>query len=636
MHPDTPSSVVVTDTSRSPHARLRPVPLTAVQLNDAFWKPRRDINRQATLFSQFRHCEETGTLDNFRRAAGKKQGEFRGPVFMDTDVYKWLEAAAWTLAADNDPELAAMVETAEGAIEDAQQPDGYLDTYFMFDKEGGRYKNLRDQHELYCAGHFIQAAVAHHRATGSERMLAVARRLADHLGAVLGPAEENKRAQTDGHPEVEMALVELYRVTNERRYLDLVQFLIDIRGHGSIGGREYHQDHKPFRDLDAMVGHAVRAVYLNAGAADLYAETGDEALLGALHRLWDNMTTRRMHVSGGLGARWEGEAFGRDYELPNTRAYTETCAAIGSIQWNQRMLQITGGARYADLIEHTLYNAVLPGISIDGQSYFYQNPLEDDGGHRRQQWFGCACCPPNIARLLASLPGYFYGASDEGVWVHLYAEGSAEIAFGDRSVRLTQNTRYPWDGDITITVEAVTGEGEFGLFLRVPAWCEHGATLEINGEPQNGAAPTPGDYVAVRRAWQAGDTLRLHLPMPVRRVVCHPYVRENAGRVALLRGPILYCLEAADNPGLDLRDIVLPADAKLSVRPRPELLGGIVTLHGTAQDAPPHDNWTGELYRTRPAQPEWTPRSQVEITAIPYFAWANRDPGRMQVWLRDS
>ena len=652
-----PSAVVV-DTSRSPYARLRPVPLTAVTLTDDFWAPRRWVNREVTLPSQYHLLEETGRIDNFRGAAGKLDVPFQGRYYNDSDVYKWLEAVAWTLATDTDPAFRAepqgealvqMAGTVIAEIADAQQPDGYLNTYFTHDRGTERWTNLRDKHELYCAGHLIQAAVAHRRATGDGRLLHVARRLADHICDLFGPQYGRDTACPcpPGHPEIEMALVELARETGEPKYLRQAQFFLDARGRGLIGGRAYHQDHKPFRETERMVGHAVRAVYLNAGVTDLYAETGEAALRQTLDRLWRYMTTRQMYVSGSIGSRYEGEAFGEDYELPNERAYAETCAAIGSVMWNWRLLLLSGDARYADVLETTLYNGVLPGLSLDGGAYFYQNPLADGGRHRRQPWFGCACCPPNVARLLASLPGYFYSLSDEGLWVHLYAQGSARISLpGGRTVGLTQHTRYPWDGEVVIKVEgpalspsaslginSVEGAGTFSLWLRIPAWCEEGAALEINGRPFTGLL-APGSYAEVRRVWQPGDVVRLNLPLGVRRVECHPYVAENAGRVALMRGPILYCVEQADNPGLDPRDVVLPADVDFTATFQPDLLGGVVVLCCQTEVVPPDDAWENRLYRTPVPRLE-KPRSRsVEVTAIPYYAWANREPGPMQVWLR--
>jgi DUF1680 family protein len=551
-------------------------------------------------------------------------------------VYKWLEAASWTLATDPDPDLERMVDDAITEIADAQRPDGYLNTYFTFEKAAERWTDF-DLHEMYCAGHLFQAAVAHFRAAGSERLLDVATRFADHICDSFGP-EQGKRQAVDGHEEVEMALVELFRATGESRYLEGAQYFIDARGHGLLGrpyGQHeppYSQDHAPLRDQSEVVGHAVRALYLYSGAADVYAETGEPALLRALQHLWENMTTRRMYVSGGLGSRYEGEAFGRDFELPNERAYTETCAAIASVMWNWRMLGLGGEARYADLIEHTLYNAVLPGLSLDGQHYFYQNPLADDGSHRRQPWFGCACCPPNVARLLASLPGYFYSTSEGTVWVHLYAEGVATVELdGNRTISLRQHTRYPWEGRVEIDVEA---EGEFTVMLRIPAWCEEGAAVQVNGQPVD-VKISPGSYIEIRRAWSPGDTINMDLPMPVRRVESHPYVAENAGRVALVRGPLLYCAEQIDNPSVDLRDLVLNGEEP-TVRLEPDLLGGVVVLEAEAQLDAPDDGWENRLYRTGQPRERDAQTRATTVTAVPYYAWANREPGTMEVWLRNG
>ncbi len=631
---DSAQRAQVVDTSGSRHARLRSLPLEAVSLADGFWEPRRRINREVTLPSQYRHLEDTGRLDNFRRASGKIGGEYQGIYFNDSDVYKWLEAAAWTLAEGSEPELERMVESAITEIADAQRPDGYLNTYFTFERAHERWTDF-DLHEMYCAGHLIQAAVAHFRATGTRRLLDVAVRFANHICDRFGPEEQGKQPAIDGHEEIEMALVELFRATGERRYLEEAEFFVNARGHGLLGepyGRfdpSYSQDHKPFREQDEVVGHAVRALYLYSGAADLHAETGEPDLLEALERLWRNMTTKRMYVSGGLGSRHEGEAFGEDYELPSGRAYAETCAAIASVMWNWRMLMISGDARYADLMEHTLYNAVLPGVSLDGRHYFYQNPLAADGTHRRQPWFGCACCPPNVARLLASLPGYFYGVSDDTMWVHLYAEGSATLNLGDRTVRLAQRTDYPRDGNVDIEVE---GGGDFGFMLRVPSWCERGYTVEVNGEALD-APLSSGSYAEIRRTWRTGDTVRLKLPTPVRFVECHPYVAENAGRVALMRGPLLYCVEQTDQPGLDPRDLVVPVGPEPSVRFEPGLLGGVTALTVRAEVVAPQPAWESRLYRTATALPDDRRAETVELKAVPYYAWANRESGAMRVWL---
>ena len=430
------------------------------------------------------------------------------------------------------------------------------------------------------------------------------------------------------------------RTTGDARYIALTKFLVDVRGHGHLGvaydryDRKYHQDHQPFREMDEIVGHAVRSVYLNAGVADLYAETGETALLDALHRLWESMTARKMYITGGIGSRWFGEAFGPDYELPNALAYTETCAAIGSIMWNWRMFLIEGEAKYADVIEQTLYNAVLPGVSLDGETYFYQNPLADEGEHRRQPWFTTACCPPNLARLLASLPGYVYSLQNDEIWVNLYAESAATVHLPDgRTVELRQATRYPWDGDIAIEV---AGEGEFALRLRIPAWCETGATLTVNGAPVETPA-APGTYASVRRNWQMGDLVRLSLPMSVRRLHCHPRVTENAGHVALMRGPLVYCLEQVDHPGIDIHAIALPASASFRTDWEPDLLGGVVTLTAEAVTSRADSSWDKQLYQIDiNRQSEEQGQQSTSIMAIPYFAWANREPGPMRVWIGPS
>jgi uncharacterized protein len=636
-----PSAVIV-DTSGSSHARLCPVPVDAVRLEDEFWEPRRKINREVTLPSQYRHLQDTNRLRNFLRAAGKLDSQevpFDGIYFNDSDVYKWLEAAAWELACAENAELLAMVDEAIEIIADAQQPDGYLNTYFMFERAGERWSNLKDMHELYCAGHLIQAAVAHFRATGSEKLLVVARRLANCICATFGPKTEGKREQTDGHEEIEMALIELYRATGETRYLKQAQFFIDVRGRGTIGGSAYHQDHEPLREQKRMTGHAVRHVYFCAGGADMVAENGDEMLCAALERLWDNMTTKQMYVSGGIGSRWEGEAFGRDYELPNERAYTETCAAIGSVMWNWRMLQLEADARFADIMELALYNGVMSGVSLDGQSYFYQNPLFDDGTHRRQPWFGCACCPPNVARLLSQLPGYFYSVSGEGIWAHFYAQSTAKIPLRDGGVvELKQRTRYPWDGEIEFEIASLDGvpEGlEWTLFLRAPLWCSTFAKPKINGKTADIVKPKSGgaDYMALRRAWKAGDKISLSFTMPVRRVEAHPYAAENRDRVALMHGPLLYCIEGADHRGHDLRDIILPARSRITTEKRPFLLGGVTVLLASAEAAPP-DEIGDALYFTAYSHARNSKRQQLDLTAIPYYAWANRAPGQMAVWLR--
>ncbi|HYI24381.1 MAG TPA: beta-L-arabinofuranosidase domain-containing protein [Thermomicrobiales bacterium] len=645
-----PHPAVVVDTSSSPNAAHRPVPIGNVKLTDRFLAPRVRTNREVTIPSQFQHLEATNRLRNFRRVSGDFDGPFDGIYFNDSDVYKWLEAAASAIAAtpgEDHADLLAMIDTVATLIERAQDDDGYLNTYFAVDRVDERWSNLRDLHELYCAGHFIQAAVALERATGDDRLTIVARKLADLIGEVFGPASDGKREQVDGHEEIELALVELYRQTGESRYFDLARFFVDTRGKGSIGGSPYHQDATPVRDQSEMVGHAVRAVYLNAGAADILLEDDDPGLRVALDRMWGNMVTRRSYVSGGIGARWEGEAFGKDFELPNARAYAESCAAIGAIMWAWRMLLLRAedNTRYADWIEHSLYNAMLPGLSLDGQAYFYQNPLADDGNHRRQPWFGCACCPPNIARVLSQLPGYFYSVTSrrfpesdgrhDSVWVHLFADNTAIIPLSaGGSVTLRQETRYPWDGRVEIEVVDLHDAGDFTMQVRIPGWAA-GATVSINGEQLPAAEAASGQYGTIRRTWLPGDTLSLNLPMPPVRVAGHPYAAENWGRVALRRGPLLYCVEAADHPVGDVRDFVLPDDSPIVPAFRPDLLDGIEVLNADAEVESPAPGWDGALYRSLESlERDRAGRSSVTLTAIPYYAWANRGAGPMAVWLR--
>ncbi|MBC8105831.1 MAG: glycoside hydrolase family 127 protein [Anaerolineae bacterium] len=611
----------IVDTSRSPNAKQRPVSISAVKLNDSFWQPRRETNRIATIPSQYARCESTHRIDNFRRASGAKQGDFVGIYFNDSDVYKWLEAASFSLAFTRDSTLQKMVDDTIDVIAAAQQPDGYLNTYFMFDLAKERWTNLKDKHEMYCAGHLIQAAVAHHRATGSDKLLVVATKLADHICNTFGPEVSRKRPGCCGHEEIEMALVELYRTTRDSKYLDQAKYFVDARGHSLVGGGEYHQDHKPVREMDRMTGHAVRQVYLACAMADLCAEIDDVALRAATERLWQNMTSKQMYITGGIGSRHEGEAFGRDYELPNERAYTETCAAIGSVMWNWRMLLLTGEWWYADVLERTLYNAVLPGLSLDGQSYFYQNPLADDGSHRRQPWFGCACCPPNVARLLAQLPGYFYSTrGDDQIFTHLYASNSAEIPLGDRTIKLEQTTNYPWDGRVAIKVNSA---GRFALDLRIPNW-SRGAMININGQTHDGSK--------IDRDWRAGDEVVLDIPIGSELIEAHPHVAENTGRVAIMRGPLVYCAESIDNPQVDLRDIELLPGVTISAQHDSPLLNGVTTLKARAViDAPVKNRPTYESVKQRLHD-----RLERDVTFIPHYAWANRAAGRMQVWHRAS
>ncbi|MFO7959173.1 MAG: glycoside hydrolase family 127 protein [Candidatus Brocadiia bacterium] len=649
-------------TPEDTHARpvWEPVPFENVQFTDRFWAPRMETNRSVTLPAQYEHLKDTGRIDAWR--LDWQPGDPNPPhKFWDSDVAKWLEAVGWTLAAGPDPELERLADRVIELIAGAQQPDGYLNTHFTVAEPDKRWTNLRDDHELYCAGHLIEAAVAYHRATGKERFLKVLRRYAEHIDRVFG-REEGQLPGYPGHEEIELALVKLYRATREERFLGLASYFINERGRephyfdreaerrreeppqrdpaSDEAPYSYWQAHLPVHQQSTAEGHAVRAMYLYSGMADVALETGDVELADACRRLWDNATRRRMYVTGGIGSGRRGERFTFDYDLPNETAYAETCAAIGLVFFAHRMLRFEADGRYADAMERTLYNGVLSGISLDGRRYFYENPLtvhpgatrfhglnHGSGEVTRRPWFGCACCPPNIARLLASLPQYAYGQSADTAFVHLYVQGTAELSLGGNPVGLDVETDYPWDGDVQISVSP-EGPGEFTLALRVPGWCR-APRAAVNGTPVPLEAALQSGYARIRRWWRPGDTVELQLPMRVERIEASPRVRADCGRVALQRGPLVYCLEEVDN-GPDLRDIVLPRDSALEAHPAADLPEGVLALNGPALRRDPSE-WDGELYRATPSS-----LREVRIKAVPYFAWCNREPGEMLVWIQDG
>lgn len=619
-------STAIVDTSHSPHRTLQSLPFDAVRPGAGFWSSWRATNRREALPYGHDKLASSGVLSNFEVAAGRRQGAFRNKLFADSDLYKWLEAASYELANEPDAVLERRVDDAVALIAAAQKPDGYVDTFYQLGDYEKRWTNITHNHELYCAGHMFQAAVAHFRATGKRSFLDVARRLADHIDLVFGPG---RKQAAPGHPEIEMGLVELYRVTGEKRYLDAARFFIDTRGRGTIGGSPYHQDHLPVREAAEMAGHAVRQVYLLAGAADVHLETGDRSLLEACERLWLDMTTRKMSLTGGIGARYEGEAFGESYELPNDRAYNETCAQIGSVMWNWRLLLATGQARYADFIEWTLYNGVLSGVSLDGKRFFYMNPLLSRGAVERSGWFECACCPPNVMRTLSSVHNYFATASESGLQIHLYDTAGIRAAIaGAGEVFLAVDTKYPWEPSVRITIES-PGTAEWTLALRIPAWCK-GAHARINGEKS--AAGKPGSYLEIRRRWRTGDAVALELPLALVVHEAHPWIEAARGCVALTRGPLVYCFEEHDQPkGVRILDSALVADAAMKTAWRPDLLGGVVTIRaaGRLLDRP---GWSGRLYRVFGSAAAARSRA-VGLTAIPYYAWANRARAPMTVWL---
>lgn len=618
------------DVSRSPYARWRTLPLSSVTLLDGFWTGRRKTNQAVSLRHGYQMLEQAGNFYNFRLAAGQEQGPYRGPVFADETVYKWLEAVAYELARTGDGALQQMADTAIGLVAAAQQPDGYVNTYFTVVEPDRRWADLDFGHELYCAGHLFQAAVAFHRAIGDRRLLDVAVRFADYIDSVFGP---DKRHGACGHPEIEMALIELFRETGEPRYLNLARFFIDQRGQGKMrglgwAGAEYHQDRVPLRQATEIEGHAVRAMYLMAGATDLYLETGEQALLDALLRLWRDMTARKLFITGGVGSRYEGESFGDPYELPSDRCYCETCAAIGSIMWNWRMLLVTGQAQFADLIEQTIYNGFLSGLALDGAHFFYVNPLLSRGDYARLEWYGVPCCPPNIMRTIATVEQYLATADAQGVQIHLYHPATIKTTLeGGRAVGLRMETAYPWDGNVRLTVEETDGS-VWGLSLRIPAWAE-GAELRVNGEAV-GSAAQAGHYAVIERAWQTGDAVELTLPMTPCLVEPHPWIDAVRHSLAIRRGPLLYCLEQADQP-VNVLAVQIDDQAPLEAEWDAQLLGGMVVIRasGFEVDTGP---WNEHLYRPRDHITAPVRRA-VPLRAIPYFAWANRGANAMRVWI---
>ncbi len=644
-------TALVTDTRRTPGVTVQPVPIEAVRIGPGFWRGWLDRLYDVTLPTQHAQCEATGRLDNIRRVSGRVDAPFRGRYYDESDVYKWLEAAGWALAGREDRRLRAQVDALVDDIAAAQQPDGYVHTYFALERADQRYTDLINKHELYCAGHLIQAGIAHHRATGVETLLDVAVRLADHICAEFGP---DARETADGHPEIELALVELARETGRRVYAEQARFFLKQRGQQPprLGGYRYLQDHEPAAEQQEIAGHAVRAVYLACGLADAGLELEDPALWEAAERLWRSAYETKVYVTGGLGAHWAGESFGDAFDLPNRNSYAESCAAVAGVMWNRRLLAGTGEARYADWMETTLYNGMLAGLSLDGAHYFYPNPLSASAGHARVEWFECACCPPNLARLLASLPGYLYGVSERALWVHQFVAGRVDADVpGAGRLALEVDTDYPWSGEIRLTVRQAP-EDPVELRLRVPGWCG-AASVEVI-PTDSGPAPSPlegegwgegdprqvpdspaGDYAALRRVWSSGDRVTLRLPMPPRRLVSDPRVTANVGRVALARGPLVYCVESHDRPGLEQDAFALPDDAAVTTGPVDERLPGMTLLHTTAAPLPGTPA-RGALYQSvsGDGQADGARTNRVAIRAIPYFAWANRGPSTMDVWLR--
>ncbi len=616
------AGVIPTGTAPS---RVRPLSATDVRVTGGFWADRLSTNRERTIPAGIEQLRDAGTLHNFRLAAGATtDGEGYRALglmvdkpfpFLDSDVYKWLEAAGWELGRARDPGIAAMADEAIGLVEAAQRPDGYVNTFVEVLAPGMEYRDLAWGHELYCIGHLLQAAIAWHRALGDDRLLLVAERAVASAERELGPG---RRDAIEGHPEIEMALVELYRTTGERRHLDFATALIERRGRGLLGsgryGPAYWQDHLPVADAPSVAGHAVRQLYLDCGAVDVAVETGDRALLDAVYRRWQDMVTTRMYVTGALGSRHRDEAFGDPFELPPDLAYAETCAAIASVMLAWRLLLATGDPECSDVIERTLYNAVLPSLSSDGTRFFYVNPLQRrtdrawgvPGQGERATWYACACCPPNLMRTIASFPQLVATQDADGIQIHQYVDGEVDTMLSGGRVGLSIGTTYPWDGRIDVTIRETPVE-PWTLTLRIPGWSS-GATFR---SPNGATHRVDGRAVDLRRTWQPGDRVTLELPADVRVIDPDPRVDAVRGSIAIERGPLVYAIETADlPPGTMLEDVAVPSTLRARTVPRPDLGNGFLGLSMTA------------------ASP-----AGMEIGAIPYLAWGNRTVEAMRVWI---
>ncbi|MBE0640295.1 MAG: glycoside hydrolase family 127 protein [Bacteroidales bacterium] len=625
-----------------------PVPFTNVKLTDQFWLPRLDTNRIVSIPYNFQKCEETHRIDNFRVAGGLKQGSFVGIRYNDSDVFKVMEGAAYSLSTYPDPKVEAYMDELIAAIAAAQEEDGYLYTARTIDPDTiipytgeERWSFLQQSHELYNIGHMYEAAVAYYEATGKRSFLDVAIKSADLVVKVFGTGAGQLRG-VPGHQEIEIGLVKLYRVTGNKKYLDQAKYFLDDRGnaqarelyvYGKDGSNKtYTQDHQPVIQQFEAVGHAVRAGYMYSGMTDIAAFTGDKAYRNAIEKLWENVALKKMYITGGIGARHSGEAFGDDYELPNLSAYNETCAAIANMLWNQRMFLLSGDSKYVDVLERTLYNGFLSGVSIHGDRFFYPNPLESDGSHERQPWFDCSCCPTNVARFMPSLPGYIYAHTDKEVFVNLFigSEGAVKMGFGD--LKLIQQTNYPWDGEVKIEVNP-SSNAEFTMAVRIPVWSVSSPmpgdlyqfrslpaekpVISINGEVLSYAIKD--GYAQISRIWQQGDQIELNIPMPVTKIVSKPEVKENTGRMAISRGPLIYCAEWVDNGGR-VRNLLVDPELEFQVE-QTNLVNGVSILKSNAYHVSKDSN-DDQLIKT-----------DRELVLIPYYAWAHRGNGEMLVWL---
>ena len=639
----------------------KPVALNHVRLTGGLWHERQTTNRERTIPAIYHQLEQTGRIDAWRLDPNRERPKNRSVIhmFFDSDTGKWLEAVGYSLHTHPDDALAQQADAVIELIREAQQPDGYLNTYFSNLEPENRWRNLRDWHEMYNAGHLIEGAIAYYQATEKRTLLDVVIRFADHIETRFGP-REGQRHGYPGHPELELALVKLWRHTGDRKYLELSRFFVDERGrephYFDIEARErgddpddfwaqtykYCQAHKPVREQDEATGHAVRACYLYAAIADIALETQDEELIEVSRRIWDDLAGNKMYITGGLGPAHSNEGFTFAYDLPNETAYAETCAAISLALFAHRMFHLEPDSRYIDVMERALYNNVLSGVSYDGEHFFYANPLASyphvnpyerfsgittDEHYRRQEWFFCPCCPPNLARIVAGIGAYFYSTQGDRFYVHLYNRSSVRLTVGSHEIGVEQQTNYPWDGTVQLTIQTAN-PAQFDLALRIPGWCRE-YTLDVNGERQT--VRVDNGYAIVSRPWQDGDQVTLVLDMPVERMQPHHDIRQNAGQIALQRGPLVYCLEQVDN-GRRLANVAIGREAQLEVKFDRDLFGGIAIISGTAVRQEPSE-WAGELYQSQSRLV--CSRTEFGFKAIPYYLWANREPGEMRVWIRE-
>jgi hypothetical protein len=637
--------------------------LDQIKIDDQFWNKRLENNQKVTLEHQYQQLIESKRLTNFEIAAGQKTGKFYGMFFNDSDVYKWLEAASYTLASSTDSQLSARVTSVIELIAAAQQKDGYLNTYFILQEPTKKWTNLGMMHELYCAGHLFQAAAANYNNTGDRKLLEVACKFADLIDQKFRLADH---PGVPGHEEIELGLIELFRVTQTKRYLKLAEHFINNRGQGyfkkeiaqlnQLAGANfeleienfadfsmteyykkfflndqgeydgsYAQDHLPVREQLAAKGHAVRAMYLYSALTDFLLEKPDNYLFQSLTKLWSNLTQTKTYLTGGIGSSAEIEGFSSDYDLPNKTAYAESCASVGSIMWNYRLLKLTAQAKYANLLEKTLYNSFLAGVSLTGDSFFYVNPLSSDGDHHRKGWFHVSCCPPNIARLLASLAKYIYLKNDEELFVNLFISSQLTSVFKGEKLTLTQSGNYPWSDQLKIELK-LSAPVDFTLKIRLPDWSKKTAIFlnnkELKRELKNG-------YLVIKRLWQDKDQLKISLTMPIEKIAANPAVKAVQDKIALSRGPLIYCLEQIDNQ-TDLDQIIIPLSEQPEVC-QSDQLNGVNFISGQALKINP-SNWEDKLYQ--PA--DQLSYQVISYQAVPYYAWDHRQPGKMRIWLRKT